>query len=48
MNETFSFENDGQDDYLPFPLLEQVLHAVDPQIGINVEVKYTSTLHVGI
>ncbi|KAK7585859.1 hypothetical protein V9T40_000038 [Parthenolecanium corni] len=47
INGAFSFENDDHEDYSPFPSLEEVLHAVDPQIGFNVEIKYTSILQDG-
>lgn len=45
-NFTFSFENDDQEEYSPFPSLEQVLHSIDPQIGFNIEIKYNSELMV--
>ncbi|XP_065221640.1 glycerophosphocholine phosphodiesterase GPCPD1-like [Planococcus citri] len=46
-NLTFSFENDDQEEYSPFPSLEQVLQAIDPQIGFNIEIKYNSELMDG-
>lgn len=45
-NLTFSFENDDQEEYSPFPSLEQVLQQIDPQIGFNIEIKYNSQLEV--
>uniref|UniRef100_A0A1I8Q894 GP-PDE domain-containing protein n=1 Tax=Stomoxys calcitrans TaxID=35570 RepID=A0A1I8Q894_STOCA len=42
-----SFQNDDMLEHQPFPQLADVLDAIDPHVGFNIEVKWSQRLHDG-
>lgn len=46
-NHSHDFHEDDYEDNQPFPTLKHVLEAVDPRIGVNIEIKCPMQLHDG-